>query len=99
MAVLLPNPLLFDWDKGNRGKNLKGHKVSDEECEEAFFDPIKRINEDKPHSKKEERYIFIGQTKSERKLFIVFTVRNEKIRVISARDLSRKERKEYEEKT
>jgi len=86
----------FDWDKGNSGKNWQSHKVSDEECEEAFFDPGKKVLKDAPHSLGEERFILLGRTIVSRILFIVFTLRNNKIRIISARDLNKKEKILYE---
>ena len=95
---ILDNPDEFQWDKGNKGKNYLKHKVTDQECEEAFFDQNKKILKDLLHSNNEERYILFGQTKEKRILFIVFTVRSGKIRVISARDLNKKEKKLYEEK-
>jgi len=88
----------FEWDTGNKGKNLK-HKVADEECEEVFFDPRKVIQKDKLHSQKEERFILIGKTNQEKLLYVSFTIRKDKIRIISARDLNKKEYKLYEEKT
>lgn len=90
------SPSGFEWDKGNKDKNLKKHAVTDQECEEAFFDPAKRILKDALHSGNEPRYILIGQTKRQRFLFIVFTIRKDRIRVISARDLNKKERTLYE---
>ena len=89
----------FDWDKDNKDKNLKKHGVSDEECEEIFFDPRKKISKDILHSANEGRYILIGKTKSKRLLFLVFTIRKNKIRVISARNLNKKEKHLYEQKT
>lgn len=86
----------FQRDKGNKGKNYHRHKVTDLECEEVFFDQSKKIFKDMLHSGQEERYILLGQTKESRILFIVFTVRSGKVRVISARDLNRKEKKLYE---
>ena len=91
-------PIGFDWDKGNTDKNLIKHKVRNEECEEIFFDPEKRILRDPLHSDKEQRHIVIGRTKKQRILFIVFTLRKRKIRVISARDLNAKEVYFYHEK-
>jgi uncharacterized DUF497 family protein len=94
---ILPQPLEFEWDRGNRNKNFIKHKVTDEECEEIFFDVKKKVLKDVIHSDKEERYIMIGQTKIGRLLFIVFTFRKNKLRVISARDLNKKEKNLYEE--
>ena len=85
----------FEWDKGNKNKNFSKHQVADEECEEVFFDQNKKILKDTQHSAKEERYIMIGQTKKQRPLFIIFTLRKDKLRIISARDLKRKEYKLY----
>lgn len=93
---LLKEAYEFEWDVGNRDKNLIKHRVSDEECEEIFFDTSKRILRDYLHSGKEKRYILLGKTKKERVLFLVFTIRKNKIRVISARDLNIKEGKLYE---
>jgi len=96
---ILKQPIKFQWDKANQDKNLIKHKVSNQECEEVFFDQDKKTFKDVLHSQQEERYIIIGQTKQKRLLFIVFTIRADKIRVISARNLNRKERKFYEKTT
>lgn len=95
---ILDDPNGFQWDKGNKGKNYLKHKVTDQECEEVFFDSKKKIFKDLLHSDKEDRYVLLGQTKENRVLFIVFTVRSGKVRVISARDLNKKEKMLYEEK-
>jgi len=89
----------FQWDKGNIDKNLLKHGISDQECEEVFFDFNKKILKDVLHSGKEKRYILIGKTKKERLLFIAFTIRDNKIRAISARDLNKKEKRLYEKRT
>lgn len=89
-------PIEFEWDKGNQGKNLK-HRVTDADCEEVFFDHRKKIAKDIIHSGSEERFILIGKTKYDRLLFIVFTVRKHKVRIISARNLNKKEKYLYEE--
>lgn len=96
---ILKRALTFEWDHGNRGKNFKKHKVADQECEEVFFDPKKKVLRDPLHSGREERFILLGKTKMERLLFVVFTMRRDKIRIISARDLNKRERHLYEEKT
>lgn len=85
----------FDWDGGNSGKNKK-HAVEDAESEEAFFDPNKVILKDTLHSGDEERFILLGKTKKERLLFVVFTKRKTKVRIVSARSINRKERPLYE---
>lgn len=86
----------FEWDEGNINKNWQEHKISSKEGEEVFFNKPLIINFDKKHSKKEKRFQVLGKTNKERKLFISFTLRNKKIRMISARDQSRKERRIYE---
>ena len=85
----------FEWDQGNKNKNLVRHRVTDEECEEVFFDPQKKATKDVTHSQSEPRYILLGKTRKERILFIVFTTRKDKIRIISARDINKKERVLY----
>lgn len=97
MAVF-NEPVEFVWDKGNKDKNWLKHKVSNQECEEVFEDKNKKIFKDPVHSQTEKRYILIGMTKNEKLLFIVFTMRNEKVRIISARNINKKERRLYEEK-
>ena len=88
------DPLEFEWDFGNQEKNLIKHRVTNAECEEVFFDPRKRILKEvfRPGGFGEKRYIVIGRTRESRGLYLVFTFRKSKIRVISARDLNRKER-------
>ncbi len=86
----------FDWDDGNRDKNLK-HGVSNGESEQIFFNEPLIVLDDPVHSIAEDRYAAFGKTDSGRTLAAVFTVRGEKIRVISARDMNRKERKYYED--
>jgi len=95
---IFQTPLEFEWDKGNKGKNFIKHQVTDGECEEVFFDGRKKILRDVLHSGKERRYILIGATRIQRLLFLVFTARKNKIRIISARDINKKERNLYEEK-
>lgn len=86
----------FDWDDGNQFKNWISHQVSTTECEEVFFNLPLLLANDTQHSQIEKRYYALGQTNIGRQLFIAFTVRTNKIRVISARDMSRKERQKYE---
>jgi uncharacterized DUF497 family protein len=88
----------FNWDRGNIGKNRK-HKVEDVESEEAFFDEHKVVLKDALHSKDEPRWILLGKTQKGRLLYIVFTQRGDKIRIISARNVNRREVPLYEEKT
>ena len=87
----------FEWDEGNIKKNWERHRVSHIECEEIFFNRPIIVKKDEPHSTRENRYFVLGKTDAGRLLFIVFTLRGNKIRIISARDMNRKERKIYEE--
>jgi|SRR3990170_6780086 len=86
----------FDWDAGNIDKIWERHKVSASECEQIFFHEPLVAAPDEKHFDREERFYALGHTDAGRLLFIVFTIRNNRIRPISARDMNRKERKEYE---
>lgn len=92
----LPVPISFNWDQANLEKNWRKHQVYFKEVEEIFFNQPLRILRDKKHSQKEDRFIALGVTNKKRKLYIVFTIRKQQIRVISARTQSRKERGLYE---
>lgn len=94
--IILPEPLEFEWDEGNQDKNWETHQVNLTEAEEVFFDEHKKLYPDPTHSTKESRKIIIGKTKASRILFIVFTIRKQKIRVISSRDLNKREGELYE---
>ena len=96
---LLPRPTNFLWDKGNELKNESKHKVSKDECEEVFTDSKKKIARDIFHSSNEDRFIILGKTKRGRLLFVVFTMKDTYVRIISARDVNRKERPLYEKTT
>ena len=80
----------FEWDEGNIGKNKK-HNVEDREAEEVFLDGNKKTFKDKLHSDGEERFRVVGKTKKKRLLLIAFTIRKDKIRIISARNINKKE--------
>lgn len=88
-------PVGFDWDKGNQQKNWEKHKVDFRECEEVFFNRPLLIDEDRTHSTHEKRYYALGRSDVGRMLFLAFTIRNNKIRVISAREQTNKERQIY----
>lgn len=87
----------FQWDIGNHSKNWLSHGVNKEECEQLFFNQPLFVVDDLKHSQHEPRHYALGQTNTGRKLFIAFTVRENLIRVISARDMSKKERLYYEQ--
>ena len=86
----------FDWDKGNLNKNWKKHKITKEETEQIFFNEPLKVFEDLKHSKIEKRLVAYGITDENRLLTVIFTLRQGKIRVISARNQSKKERRYYE---
>jgi len=85
----------FDWDDGNLGKNWEKHSVSDGEAEEIFFNDPLVAGTDEAHSGRERRYFALGQTDARRPLFVVFTVRENLIRVISAREMTKQEMRKY----
>jgi len=97
-VVKVPAPLAFNWDQGNIEKNWQKHKVYYKEAEEVFFNKPLKILKDVKHSQVEDRFVGLGITNKKRRLYMVFTVRDRKIRVISARDQSNKEREFYEER-
>ena len=99
MANLIKDCEGFLWDEGNSEENWIKHQVTRLECEEIFFNLPLVISDDEKHSIVEKRYYALGKSKSERYLFISFTIRDNLLRIISARDMNRKERKIYEEKS
>lgn len=86
----------FEWDKGNLDKSYEKHGITASESEETFLDENLKVIKDIGHSQDEERFVAIGATLASKILFVVFTVRNDKVRIISARLANRKEREKYE---
>ena len=86
----------FEWDEGNATKNWEKHRVTRGECEQIFFNRPLVVSEDVDHSGAEVRYYALGETDAARRLFVVFAIRKDLIRAISARDMNRRERKVYE---
>jgi len=88
----------FDWDEGNSRKNSK-HGVSTAESEQVFFNAPLLLLSDTKHSSEEPRFHALGRSHQDRLLHITFTLRHQHthIRVISARDMHKKERKIYEQ--
>lgn len=86
----------FGWDADNTTKNWDLHHVTQAECEQAFFNRPILVAVDEGHSAEERRYAALGQTKTGRRLAIVFTIRGTPVRVMSARNMSRRERRIYE---
>lgn len=100
MTIIINDEILeFEWDSGNSHKNWIKHQVSPQEAEEVFADDDKIVYLDIKHLGKEERFLLIGKTSSNRILTIAYTRRAHLIRVISARDASRKEEDYYEKAT
>ncbi len=92
---ILSNCNGFEWDDGNITKNWDKHHVSCGECEQIFFNKPLIMRKDKRHSILENRYYGLGRTSAERLLFVVFTVKADKIRIISARDMTDREIERY----
>ncbi|PCI35887.1 MAG: hypothetical protein COB50_05255 [Thiotrichales bacterium] len=86
----------FDWNTGNNFKNWHKHNVSQSDCEQVFFNMPLFVHVDAKHSNQEARWFALGKTNIDRTLFVAFTIRDNLIRVISARDMSKKERSIYE---
>ena len=97
MKELLNSCIGFDWDDGNSEKNWIAHQVNRSECEQVFFNEPLIIADDEDHSQIEKRWYLLGSTDAQRLLFIVFTIRRNLIRIISAREMNRRERNFYEE--
>ncbi len=85
----------FDWDDSNIQKNWERHQVTPEEAEDIFFHEPLVVRSDVRHSQGENRYYALGQTSRGRRLFVAFTIRRKLIRVISIRDMNRKEQEDY----
>lgn len=95
--IQLPEPLAFEWDSGNESKNREKHNVSIKEAEAVFNNNPTILFDDQRHSTKEKRFGMLGKTDKGRRLAITFTIRGNRVRVIMARDMIRKERSVYEE--
>ena len=93
---MIQDSIGFEWDEHNIKKNWMKHNVYPVESEQIFFNKPLLIAADIKHSTDENRFYVLGKTDRNRKLFIAFTIRDKKIRVISSRDMSKIERDEYE---
>lgn len=98
MARILESFEGFEWDEGNSNKNWYGHRITDVECEEVFFNLPITVGQHKRQGD-EPRYSALGRTDSGKRLYVAFTIRNKRIRVISAREMNRREVRRYEEET
>jgi uncharacterized protein len=88
--------LSFEWDPGKAEANEKKHGVSFDEASSAFGDPLGRLVDDPEHSETEQRFVLFGRSEAGRLLAVMHTMREEAIRVISAREMTPKERRQYE---
>ncbi len=86
----------FEWDHNKSSTNLRKHGVSFVEAATVFGDPLSITVSDPDHSFDEDRFLIIGSTSSDRLLIVSFVERNDRIRIISARELTSAERKAYE---
>lgn len=91
--------LTFEWDDSKAQQNVKKHGVSFEEASTVFSDPLSLTIRDPEHSREEDRYIMLGESRRQRLLVVAFTERETRIRIISARVANPRERKDYEEGT
>jgi uncharacterized DUF497 family protein len=89
--------LIFEWDAGKASRNLAKHGVSFEEAATVFGDPLSLTIIDPLHSIDEDRFVTIGQSIRERTLVVVHTERGDRLRIISARVATRRERGDYEQ--
>jgi len=87
----------FEWDTRKATRNLQKHKVSFTEAATVFDDPLSITVTDPDHSVEEERLLIVGHSHRPRILIVSFTEREDRIRIISARELTRAERNAYEE--
>jgi len=86
----------FEWDKGNLDKSYIKHGITPKEAEEVFVSENAWVTPDRKHSQKETRFIILGTSTNGNKLFVVFTLRGTKIRIVSARKMHGKEVQKYE---
>lgn len=88
----------FEWDKGNIDKSYEKHGITPKETEEIFLDENLWVSQDIKHSQTEKRYTALGKTFEKKILFVVFNLRKNKVRIISARIANPKERRKYGQK-
>ena len=87
----------FEWDEPKAVSNLRKHDVSFDEATTVFGDPLALTFSDPNHSDEEERFLTFGRTSIGKYLVVSHTDRGDKIRIISAREMTRKERSDYEQ--
>jgi uncharacterized DUF497 family protein len=89
--------LTFEWDPAKAANNLKKHRVSFAEASTVFEDDFSITVADLDHSPDEERYLIIGTSSRGKLLIVSFAERSDRLRIISARTMTGKERRQYEE--
>jgi len=89
--------VIYEWDQGKARANQRKHGITFDEAAAVFLDPLAITFPDPHHSETEEREITIGLTTKHRVVFVSHSPRGDRIRIISARRATRKERKQYEE--
>jgi uncharacterized DUF497 family protein len=87
----------FEWDEKKNAVNIQKHGVSFEEAVTAFGDPLSDTFDDPDHSAEENRFLIVGTSEKGRLLIVAHTDRDDLIRIISARELAKQERRSYEE--
>ena len=90
-------PGTFRWDPAKARRNLQKHGVSFEEAASVFMDPLSVTISDPDHSYDEERFVLLGLSQHNRLLIVVHTETGDTIRIISAREADRQERRQYEQ--
>lgn len=89
--------LIFEWDSDKAASNLVKHGISFDEATTAFADPLSVTKPDPRHSLGEERLVLFGYSEASRLLAVMHLERGQRIRLISAREATRRERAQYEE--
>lgn len=97
IGAVLATATGFEWDDGNAPKVRERHDVDPGECEQAFLREPFIVSADGKHSARERRWRALGRTYADRYLYLVFTMRGTRIRVVQARNMNRKERRSYAE--
>jgi uncharacterized DUF497 family protein len=90
---------VFEWDEAKAASNLAKHGVSFDQAQTAFLDPLAGVKRDPDHSEDEEREVLVGASSAGTLLLVSFTQDGDIIRIISARELTRSERKYHEEES
>jgi uncharacterized protein len=88
---------VFEWDEAKARESLRKHKISFEEAETVFDDPLSITIPDPEHSKSEHRFIDLGQSETGKIIVVTYTQRARATRIIGARRATRAERRKYEE--